>query len=362
MTLRFAPPTNPTFTPDARIAEINIDPGFGQFFSDHMALADWNSETGWTNDRITAYGLLPMEPAGAVLHYAQEVFEGLKAYRHADGSVWLFRPDANARRLQESSRRMALPVLPVDDFLTSVHNLVALDERWVPHAAEQSLYIRPFIIANESFLGVRSAHDVIYCCITGPVGAYFKGGVQPVDIWVSRQYSRVANGGTGTAKCGGNYASSLLAQEVAYANGCSQVLFTDNAEHEFVEELGGMNFLLLTKDGELVTPPLNGNILPGITRDSLLKLAPLLGLTPVERPTRIADVYDGITAGDIVELLACGTAAVITPVGSLRDSETNTVYRPLRPEAPQGIALRNLLLDIQYGRVADPFGWTERVV
>ncbi|MDR0436642.1 MAG: branched-chain amino acid aminotransferase [Propionibacteriaceae bacterium] len=359
MTMRFETPSNPTFTPAERIAEINAAPGFGQFFADHMAIAEWNVRTGWGNDRIVPYGPLPMAPAGAVFHYAQEVFEGLKAYRHADGSVWLFRPEANARRFQSSGVRMALPEFPVEAFLTSVRNLVALEERWVPSSGEQSLYIRPFLMANESFLGVRPAQDVIYCCIVGPVGAYFEGGVRPVNIWVSNQYSRVANGGTGAAKCGGNYASSLLAQEVAYANGCSQVLFTDNSEHRFVEELGGMNFMMVTKGGELVTPDLNGNILPGITRDSLLKLAPQVGLTPVERPIRIAEVYAGVESGEIVELLACGTAAVITPLGALHNGDK--VYRPANSEAPQGIALRNLLLDIQYGRVADPFGWTEKV-
>jgi branched-chain amino acid aminotransferase len=360
MTMRFELPSNPTFTSVERIAEINQNPGFGQFFADHMAMAEWNAKTGWGDDRIVSYGSLPVDPAGAVFHYAQEIFEGLKAYRHDDGSIWLFRAAANARRLQTSSERMALPQLPIDAFLTSVRNLVRLDERWVPTAGEHSLYIRPFIMANESFLGVRPAKKVLYCCITGPVGAYFANGVQPVNIWVSDQYSRVANGGTGAAKCGGNYASSLLAQEAAYANGCSQVLFTDNSQHQFVEELGGMNFMMVTNSGELITPMLNGNILPGITRDSLLRLAPQVGLTPVERPIKISEVYAGIESGAISELLACGTAAVITPIGSLKDGER--VYRPQFSATSKTIELRELLLGIQYGQVPDPFDWMEQVV
>jgi branched-chain amino acid aminotransferase len=361
MSLRFELATEPKYTSPERIAEVNTDPGFGIYFSDHMAVVDYTETDGWINSRVEPYADFAIAPASAVLHYAQEVFEGLKAYRHSDGSVWLFRAEANAKRFARSAGRLALPELPIADFVESVRAVVALDERWVPSSGEQSLYIRPFMIGSESFLGVRASKTVTYFCIAGPVGAYFSGGVKPVDIWVSNELSRVPNGGTGSAKCGGNYATSLLAQNVAYAQGCSQVLFTDAATHSLIEELGGMNFMFINAAGELVTPALNGNILPGITRDSLLKLAPSVGLTPVERPITLAEVYSGLADGTIVEVLACGTAAVITPIGSLKDGATGEVHRPVSSDSPKALELRALLLDIQYGRAADPFGWTQQV-
>jgi len=356
MTMTFDIPKDSTFLGDDVIAEINTDPGFGEYFTDHMALADYD-ETGWHNDRLVPYGAIPMDPAGAVFHYAQEIFEGLKAYRHADGSVWLFRPLSNAVRFMNSARRMALPVLPEEDFMTSVVNLAKLDARWVPGGDEQSLYLRPFMMANESFLGVRAAKTVMYCCIASPVGAYFNSGVQPVDIWVVQGLSRVAHDGTGAAKCGGNYAASLLAGEVGYKNGCSQVLFTDAASHTYVEELGGMNFFMVTANNELVTPDLNGNVLAGVTRDSLLALAPSLGLTPVERPIKLSEVYDGLDNGSVKEVFACGTAAVVGPIGALKD-ETGT---HLASEHTKTLELRQALCDIQWGRSADPFNWMMQV-
>ena len=357
MVMSFALPETAGFLGDDVIAEINADPGFGQYFTDHMALADWDEQTGWANDRLVPYAPFNLDPANAVYHYAQEIFEGLKAYKHADGSIWLFRPRCNAVRFMNSARRMALPELPEEDFLNSVVNLAKLDARWVPGGDEQSLYLRPFMIANETFLGVRAAKKVLYCCVASPSGAYFKSGATPVDIWVTKHYSRVASGGTGAAKCGGNYATSLLAQEVAYQNGCSQVLFTDAATHTQIEELGGMNFFMLTKDGELVTPELNGNVLAGVTRDSVLALAPSFGLKPVERPVRLAEVYDGLASGAVVEAFACGTAAVITPIGSLRDDDgTHEVA-----EHTTTLELRRRLLDIQYGRAEDVFGWMQQV-
>ncbi len=360
MALTISAPSNPSYLADDAIAKIQENPGFGVYFSDHMTLIDWTPELGWTNARIVDHSPFSMDPAGAVYHYAQEAFEGLKAYRRADGTTWLFRPDSNARRFANSCTRLALPPLPEEDFVAAVRALVAVDARWVPSGHEQSLYIRPFAIATESFLGVRPSKAVTFCIITSPVGSYFAGGVAPVDIWVESHYSRVANGGTGAAKCGGNYAASLLPQEIAYEHGCNQVMFVDNAEHKWIEELGGMNFCVITKDGELVTPALNGNILPGITRDSLLTVAPGLGLTPVERPVTLAEVYQGLADGTITELFACGTAAVITPIGSLSDeSGRHEVNVPA--DGGHSIALRNLLLDIQYGRTADTHGWTQQV-
>ncbi|GAA2183436.1 branched-chain amino acid aminotransferase [Brooklawnia cerclae] len=355
----FDPPQNPTYLADDVIAGVCADPGFGKYFTDHMAVANWTAEDGWENDRIVDYSPLTLDPAGAVYHYAQEIFEGLKAYRRADGSVWLFRPEANAARFRNSAVRLALPELPESDFVTSVRQLVALEERWVPSGEEQSLYLRPFMLASESFLGVRPSKRVLYSVIASPVGSYFSGGVAPVDIWVSKEYSRVATGGTGSAKCGGNYASSLLPQELAYAQGCSQVLFVDAAERRWIEELGGMNFFMITSDDQLVTPELNGNILPGVTRDSLLKVAPQLGLTPVERRVSLEEVVTGIGDGTVRELFACGTAAVITPIRSLKDDGHEYVIDVDR--ATRTLPLRNLLLDIQYGRVDDPFGWTQKV-
>ncbi len=300
-----------------------------------------------------------MDPAGAVYHYGQEIFEGLKAYRHADGSVWLFRPEANGERFARSAHRLALPELPVDAFVASIRNLVQLDARWVPSGEEQSLYIRPFMLASENHLGVRPSQSVIYCVITSPVGAYFASGMAPVNLWISHEYSRVAPGGTGSAKCGGNYAASLLPQEIAYQQGCDQVLFLDAVEKHWIEELGGMNFFMITAEDELVTPALNGDILPGVTRDSLLTVAPELGLTPVERPIELAELLAGMADGSIRELFACGTAAVITPIGSLKDSSAH--YTIDTSKATHTIPLRNHLLDIQYGRTPDKHGWMQRV-
>lgn len=359
MALSFDFPSHSSYLGTDVIEGIWQNPGFGTYFTDHMAVANWDKRVGWHNDRIVEYAPVAMDPAGAVYHYAQEVFEGLKAYRHADGSVWLFRPEANASRFQRSAHRLALPELPVEDFITSVRQLVTLDARWVPGGQEQSLYLRPFMMASENYLGVRPAHSVVYVVIASPVGAYFTGGVAPVDIWVSTEYSRVANGGTGAAKCGGNYAASLLPQEMAYQQGCSQVLFLDAAERRWVEELGGMNFFMITANNQLVTPELNGNILPGVTRDSLLTVAPELGLTPIERPIEVTEVLQGMQDGTIRELFACGTAAVITPIRSLKHLDRQHVVDV--DKATHTIPLRNHLLDIQYGRTPDPRGWMQRV-
>ena len=358
MALSFSSPEQVGFCGDDIIEEINRDPGFGQYFTDHMAVADWDPEAGWHSDRIVPYAPFSMDPSAAVFHYGQEIFEGLKAYKRADGSIWLFRPRNNAIRFMNSARRLALPELPEADFIKSVTALVTLDARWVPGADEQSLYLRPFMVASEDFIGVRPSKKAMYCCFASPVGAYFKSGVQPVDIWVTKTYSRVGADGTGAAKCGGNYAASLMPQEVAYQNGCSQVLFVDAATHTLVEELGGMNFFLVTAAGELVTPELNGNILPGVTRDSLLALAPSMDLTPVERSVSLDEVLEGLAGGAVREVFACGTAAVITPIGSLR-AEDGEHAAPSDHEVT--LRLRQRLLDIQYGRVDDPFDWTQKV-
>jgi len=359
-------PLSYTLTPsqaaraEAEREEILADPGFGKHFTDHMVVIDWDIEAGWHDARVVPYGPLTMEPGSAVLHYAQEVFEGLKAYRHADGSIWTFRPEANARRLQRSAHRLALPELAVEDFVESVKQLVALDKSWVPSAPETSLYIRPFMFANETFLGVRAAHKVAYYVIASPAGAYFAQGVAPVKIWLSTEYSRAGRGGTGAAKCGGNYASSLLPQVEAYENGCAQVLFLDSETGSHIDELGGMNIFFVHKDGHLVTPALTGSILEGITRESIITLARDRGHVVEERAVTIDEWKAGIESGDITEVFACGTAAVITPIGQLLGHGLSIGDA----DAPAGeltMSLRKELTDIQYGRLPDRHGWLTRL-
>jgi branched-chain amino acid aminotransferase len=357
-TSRFEP--NPAALDDARREEILADPGFGQYFTDHMFLAKWVPEDGWTHARIVPYGPLTLDPASAVLHYAQEVFEGLKAYSHADGSIWLFRPEANAARMQRSCHRLALPELPTDWFLGSISALLEADGAWVPHGEEKSLYLRPFMFASERFLGVRPAQHVTYSVIASPAGAYFPSGVKPVDIWLSTEYGRAGAGGTGAAKCGGNYASSLLPQQEAYANGCAQVAFLDASEHKYVEELGGMNLFFVYADGSMATPTLSGSILPGITRESILTLARDLGHEVSERRISIDDWREGTADGSIVEVFACGTAAVVTPVRALKwDGGQAAAAEAETPKVAHEI--RQALVDIQYGRADDTFGWMHKV-
>ncbi|WP_040162779.1 branched-chain amino acid aminotransferase [Nigerium massiliense] len=360
MSLTFSLQRNANPRTDADVAAIHAAPGFGQYFTDHMALATWSVEGGWRDDAIVPYGPLQLDPAAAVLHYAQEVFEGLKAYRHADGSIWLFRPEMNAARFAASAERLCLPVLPEEDFLTSIADLVKADARWVPSGeTEKSLYLRPFMFASESFLGVRPARTVTYCLIASPVGAYFPQGVAPVDIWVTDEYSRAGIGGTGAAKCGGNYASSLIAQEEGYEHGCSQVLFIEASAKDRVEELGGMNVFLITKDGRLRTPALMGSILAGVTRDSILRMGERLGLRPDEGRITPDELTEGITSGEVVEAFCCGTAAVISPISGFKSRQGEV--RLADGAHDQTLAIRNAILDVQYGRAEDTFGWMHRV-
>ncbi len=337
------------------------NPGFGQYFTDHMVAIDWTPEQQWHNAQVRAYGPLTLDPAASVLHYGQEIFEGLKAFRHADGSIWSFRPEANGERLQRSARRLALPELPVDAFVESIRQLVKTDAAWVPSGGESSLYLRPFMIANEAFLGVRAAQKVAYYVIASPAGAYFKGGVKPVSIWLSREYSRAGKGGTGAAKCGGNYAASLLPQKEAYANGCAQVLFLDGEHGKYIEELGGMNVFLVKRDGSVVTPELSGSILEGITRLSVIQLLRDRGVSVAERRIEVAEWIDGVRSGEIVETFACGTAASISPIGVLKGSD----FSVGDADAPAGeltMSIRQELTDIQYGRKPDTHGWLTRLV
>ncbi len=341
-------------------AKILANPGFGVNFTDHMAGIDWSIDKGWHNARVQPYGPLSLDPACSVLHYAQEIFEGLKAYRHADGSVWAFRPRANAARMQRSAERLALPPLPEAEFLESIHQLVMADKDWVPSAPETSLYLRPFSIASERFLGVRAAQQASYYVIASPAGAYFSKGVSPVSIWVSEHYTRAARGGTGAAKCGGNYSASLLPQQEAQKQGCSQVLFLDAVEGTYLEELGGMNLFLVRKDGSLLTPSLTGSILEGVTRDSLIQLAKDQGRVVEERKITLEEVQVGMSNGEIAEAFACGTAAVITPICAIKGKGFVAGHEN-GPAGELTMSLRRALTDIQYGRAADPHGWLMRL-
>ncbi|MDR0849486.1 MAG: branched-chain amino acid aminotransferase [Propionibacteriaceae bacterium] len=363
MALTFDLVPNTTRTPATDIAAIFENPGFVNHFSDHMAIAEWTSEGGWDKARVVNYGPFPLAPGAAVLHYGQEIFEGLKVYRHADGSLWSFRPEMNARRFIKSCERMALPTLPEEDFLASILALIRADEAWVPSGEEMSYYVRPYMFASDAFLGVHAGAKITYAVIGGPAGAYFSSGLAGVDIWVTTTYSRAGEGGTGAAKCGGNYASSLIAQQEGAEHGCSQVLFSDAASHEWVEELGGMNFFAVTTDGRLVTPPTSGTILDGVTRNSVLTLAPEFGLTPDVRPLSLSELYAGIDSGTIVEAFACGTAAVITPITSLvyeREGAESKLTLP-NPEGEKTLAIRAALVDIQWGRAEDRYGWMHKV-
>jgi branched-chain amino acid aminotransferase len=344
---------------EAEVSEILVNPGFGTHFTDHMFTVEWTQEKGWHDARITPYGPLSMDPASAVLHYAQETFEGMKAYRHEDGSIWSFRPYENAKRMARSSHRLAFPVLDPEDFVQAVDALVAVDQRWVPEGTgEKSLYIRPFMIASEVFLGVRPAQHVTFMVIASPAGAYFKGGIKPLTLWLTEEYTRAGRGGMGAAKTGGNYASSLVAQQEATAHGCDQVVFLDVAEGKYVEELGGMNMYFVYADGHIVTPE-TGTILEGITRSAIIDLAQKRGHSVEERKISIDEWREGVASGEITEVFACGTAAVVTPVGTLRwdggEVAGSTEAGPLTLE------IRQALVDIQYGRADDSFGWMHRI-
>ncbi|GAA2707693.1 branched-chain amino acid aminotransferase [Micromonospora olivasterospora] len=351
---------NPAPVSVADRAALLANPGFGRVFTDHMVTIHYADGKGWYDARVEARGPIPLDPAAAVLHYAQEIFEGLKAYRTADGGVTLFRPQANAARFAASARRMAMPELPPEAFVESLRRLVEIDRDWVPESDDGSLYLRPFMFASEVFLGVRPANEYLYVVIASPAGAYFPGGVRPVTVWVSPDYTRAAPGGTGAAKCGGNYAASLAAQAEAIEAGCDQVVFLDAVERRFVDELGGMNVFFVYDDDTLVTPPLTGTILPGITRDAVLTLAAEAGLQVREQPVSFADWQADAVSGRLREVFACGTAAVITPIGGVRFPDGEFLVGGGEPGRAT-MALRQQLVDIQRGRAADPHDWVVRV-
>jgi branched-chain amino acid aminotransferase len=352
---------NQSPTPDSEREAIIANPTFGTHFSDHQVVIVWEKTVGWHSPEVLPYGPILMDPSSAVLHYGQEVFEGIKAYRHRDGSIWTFRPDKNALRLQRSARRMALPELPAELFVESLRQLIAVDGAWVPEpTGEKTLYLRPFEIAAENFLGVRAAERVEYRVIASPVGPYFTGGVKPVSIWIALDSARAGKHGTGEAKTGGNYAAGVLAQQEGYAQGCSQVMYLDAETSTYVEELGGMNLFFVYKDGSVVTPSLDGTILHGITRDSIVTLLKDSGHEVQERKITLEEVRESIQSGQITEVFACGTAAVVTPVGLFKSREEEISIGNNEPGALT-IAMREELTGIQYGTVKDRHNWMHKL-
>ncbi|GAA4920801.1 branched-chain amino acid aminotransferase [Stackebrandtia albiflava] len=348
---------HPSPRSESERAAILANPGFGRDFTDHMVTIRYTEGKGWHSAEVVPYGPLSLSPATAVLHYAQEIFEGMKAYHRADGRIGLFRAEENAARFQRSADRMAMPLLPEETFLASLRVLLEVDRAWVPEGEDTSLYLRPFMFASEEFLGVRPAHEFLFSVIASPAGAYFKSGPQPVSLWVSHEYTRAAPGGTGAAKCGGNYATSLRPQAEAIENGCEQVVFLDAVHRKYVDELGGMNiFFVFDADKTIVTPPL-GTILAGITRDAVFTLARDAGYQVHERPYSIDEWRADARSGKLTEAFACGTAAVVTPIGAVRD--VHGEFSASDGQAgPLTMQIRQTLLDIQHGKIPDPYGWT----
>ncbi len=361
MSVQFAVQPSGTLV-DAEVRSgILANPAFGRVFTDHMVSAVWNAADGWHDAKLSAYAPVTIDPASVVLHYGQTVFEGLKAYRQPDGGVALFRPERNAARMAKSSRRLALPEFPEEAFVEACELIVRQDAAWVPDGEGASLYLRPFVWATEVGLGVRPSETAMFQLIASPAGNYFSGPLRPVSLWLSQEYVRAAPGGTGEAKCGGNYAASLVAQQEAIANGCDQVVFLDAVEHRWLEELGGMNVFLVLDDGTLITPEISGTILEGITRDSVVTIAKELGHPVEERKVDVDEWRKGAADGRVVEVFACGTAAVITPIGALRWPGGEAVAGSGEPGTVT-MKLRQALLDLQYGRTPDTHGWMRKVV
>ncbi|MDO5722496.1 MAG: branched-chain amino acid aminotransferase [Actinomycetaceae bacterium] len=331
---------------------------FGSQFSEHMAAATWTPQAGWHDLQIKPYGPLSVSPAASVLHYGQEIFEGMKAYRHADGSVWTFRPGYNAARFNDSADRMAMPRMDPEDFVASLVALVRADQRWVPTEPGTALYLRPFMFASEGFLGVRSAHEFTYLVIASPVGPYFTNGFAPVSIWVTRKYHRAGPGGTGAAKTGGNYASSLLPQAEASERGFEQVCFLDAATAQNLEELGGMNVFVVGRDGRIRTPKLTGTILAGGTRSAILTLLREDGYDVSEETIPLEELVADIQSGKVQEMFACGTAAVVAPIGRLGSEEFDLHL----PSTTVTTKIYERLTAIQNGTAEDTHGWMYRIL
>jgi branched-chain amino acid aminotransferase len=344
--------------------QIMAEPGFGSVFTDHMATIRWSEEAGWHDARLESYGPLVLDPAAAVLHYGQEIFEGLKAYRQGDGSVVAFRPQANAARFNKSATRLAMPELPEETFVKAIEVLVNTDRSWVPTIEGHSLYLRPFMIATQRGLGVnKPSSSYLFTVIASPAASYF-GAAKAVTVWLSDDYTRAAPGGTGEAKCGGNYAAAFAGQLQALEHGCDQVVWLDAAERRWVEEMGGMNLFFVYgsgADARMMTPATTGSLLHGITRDSLLKLGPDLGIPAYEDRISVEQWQEGCASGEITEVFACGTAAVITPVGAVRGEGREWVVGDGNP-GPVSTRLREELVGIQRGTRPDRYGWIHQLV
>ncbi|MBC7464021.1 MAG: branched-chain amino acid aminotransferase [Actinobacteria bacterium] len=339
------------------------NPGFGKYYTDHMVAVEWSETEGWGVPELKPYAPISLDPATMVFHYGQEVFEGLKAYRQPDGGVALFRPEANARRFARSAARLALPEMPEEMFLETVEALVKQDFEWVPGKIGESLYLRPFMFATEVGLGVRPTDKALYLLIATPAASYFNPE-NAVTVWISTEYVRAAIGGTGEAKCGGNYAASLVAQKAAAAQGCDQVVWIDAKERRWVEEMGGMNLYFVKGEGAeatVFTPKLTGTLLAGITRDSILSVASDLGYKVEETMVSIDDWRDGVASGLITEIFACGTAAVVTPVGSAKSAMGTWMTGDGNP-GPITMQIRNTLLGIQHGTIPDTHNWLRKVL
>ena len=337
--------------------------GFGKVFSEHMVQIAYTPGQGWGRVTLKPYGPLVLSPASSVLHYGQAIFEGFKAYRQPDGHIRTFRPDANARRFRQSARRLAMPELPEEVFVAAADLLIRTDRDWVPSATGESLYLRPLMIATDAALGVDASRENLFLVLASPSGAYFPKGVKPVTVWISDEYVRAAPGGTGAAKCAGNYAASLVAQAQAKAEDCDQVVWLDAVHRRYIEEMGGMNIMFVYKEkGEtvLVTPELTGSLLPGITRLSLLELARDLGFKAEERRVTVEEWGAALLEGRMTEAFACGTAAVITPIGTVKSRKGQWIINN-RETGPVAAKLREALLGIQHGTAPDPHGWMHSV-
>lgn len=336
------------------------DFGFGNKFANRMFTQKWDRGIGWHDAQIGPYKNFSLAPATAVFHYAQEIFEGTKAYRRDDGHINLFRPWENMKRFNRSATRMSMPTVDEEEHLAAVVRLVELEQEWVPYAPGASLYIRPAMIATEAALGVHASVSYLHFVIAGPVGAYFKEGFSPIPVFISDKYRRAVRGGVGAAKTGGNYAASLFVSDDAATKGYSQVLWLDAIEGRYVEEVGAMNICFVYEGKRIVTPPLSDSILAGVTRDSVLKMAPDLGYEVAEEPIDVFDMLADLKSGRITEVFGCGTAAVIAPVGKFGFQDGETIINNNQP-GPVAEKLFHTLTDIQYGRIEDRYGWTLKI-
>ena len=353
MNISITKTTTPKQKPESAIL------GFGQYFTDHMFMMDYTVEKGWHDAKIIPFGNIPLHPAATVLHYGAEIFEGLKAYRRADGRIQMFRPIENIRRMNESADRLCMPTLPEEDTIKALETFVALESDWTPSDPDTSLYLRPFMFGNDETLGVHAVEKVTFMIIASPVGSYYKEGINPVKIMIESQDVRAVRGGTGAAKCGGNYAASTRAGQKAAKQGYAQVLWLDGIERKYIEEVGAMN-VMFKIGGEIVTPALSGSILPGITRKSCIEVLKNQGYTVTERAISIDELEKALADGTLEEAWGCGTAAVISPIGEFcYNGKTFTVNGGQIGEVTQ--SLYDTLTGIQWGKTADPYGWTHLV-